>query len=160
MNEICKLTSEHINEMMGFSSLRKKELKEIMNSLGGHVNTYGWRDGDVLAGFVVAMNCHNSINVLHIEVREDYRREYIGSDLIDHLISKLSSKRNKIMSIVPNDNFGAHRFLKHNGLKMVTELGEFRIFEMSVITSALPKKEKTTVSEAVHNRIAKYFRAK
>ncbi len=160
MNEICKLNSEHINEMMGFSSLKKKELKEIMNSLGGHVNTYGWRDGEVLAGFVVAMNCHNAINVLHVEVREDYRREYIGSDLIDHLISKLSSKRRKIMSIVPSDNFGTHKFLKHNGLKLVTEIGDLRIFEMSVITSGLPKKEKPPVSEAVHNRIAKYFRAK
>lgn len=56
----------------------------------------------------------NRLELLSLAVKKKWRREQIGSRMIDKLLSKLHGKRNKIQTLVRETNLPALLFLKSN----------------------------------------------
>lgn len=72
-------------------------------------------NGEV-AGYVVYTLNKRELEIINLAVKREYRRCYIGSQIIEKLIGKLSSdRRNKIVSYVRESNLDAQLFFKFMG---------------------------------------------
>ncbi len=153
-----------LGEIMGFATCRRSEVQQQLHSRHSHV--IGWWDADVLAGFAIYDLTHSCLRLLHIEVREDYRREYIASDLISYIKDRLGWRRDKVTAVVGKDVSDAHACLENNGLLKKAMLGDFNIYEWKIPVEQAIKEYSFKynnyggVGKAVHNRIAKHFKFK
>ncbi len=74
--------------------------------------------GDAVVGYF-SYSLHKShVQLIRMAVAPNYRRDGIGTRMMDKLASKLHShKRNRLRVDVGDDNYGAHYFLKACGLE-------------------------------------------
>lgn len=83
---------------------------------------------DVLAGFIVySLKMRQSIEILNIAVAPEFRRQRIGTQLVDKLQRKLCwGKRSSLRLNVRETNVAAQCFLRENGFVCVETLhGEY-----------------------------------
>ena len=81
---------------------------------------------DQIVGFMIYELHKNRLHVLNFAVHPAFRRRGIGRQMIEKLISKLSSqRRNRIMLEVRETNLPAQLFFRELGLRAVAVLREF-----------------------------------
>jgi ribosomal-protein-alanine N-acetyltransferase len=88
----------------------------------GMVAEYGER----VVGFMIYELHKTRLHVLNFAVAPEYRRLAIGEQMIDKLVSKLSSQRRTRISLeVRETNLHAQLFFKHAGFRATAVLRDF-----------------------------------
>ena len=88
----------------------------------GMVAEYGER----VVGFMIYELHKTRLHVLNFAVAPEYRRLAIGEQMIDKLVSKLSSQRRTRISLeVRETNLNAQLFFKHAGFRATAVLRDF-----------------------------------
>ena len=73
-------------------------------------------DSNAVMGYVVYSTTRGSIEMLNLAVDPIARRMGIGSALVDHVIGKLSTRRQQVLVAVPSErNLAGHLFFRARG---------------------------------------------
>lgn len=81
---------------------------------------------DRVVGFMIYELHRNRLHVVNFAVHDAYRRQGIGRQMIDKLISKLSAqRRTRIMLEVRETNLAAQLFFRDCGFRAITVLRDF-----------------------------------
>lgn len=79
-----------------------------------------------VVGFMIYELHKNRLHILNFAVHPEFRRQNIGSSMVEKLVSKLSyQRRSRIMLEVRETNLPAQLFFKDLGFKAVSVLREF-----------------------------------
>jgi len=79
-----------------------------------------------IVGFMIYELRKKRIHVLNFAVHPDFRRENVGSRMVQRLVAKLSSQRHDcILLEVRESNLPAHIFFRENGFKQISVLRNF-----------------------------------
>jgi len=81
---------------------------------------------DRVVGFMIYELHKNQLHILNFAVAPEMRRNHVGQQMVDKLISKLSpQRRNKILLEVRETNLAAQVFFRQAGFRAVTVLRDF-----------------------------------
>jgi len=81
---------------------------------------------DRVVGFMIYELHKNQLHILNFAVSPELRRNHIGQQMVEKLISKLSpQRRNKILLEVRETNLAAQVFFRQAGFRAVTVLRDF-----------------------------------
>lgn len=81
-----------------------------------------------IVGFMVYELHRTRIHVLNFAVAPEFRRHWVGSQMIAKLIGKLSSqRRNRVVLAVRETNLAAQLFFRENGFRAVSILHDFYV---------------------------------
>lgn len=79
-----------------------------------------------VVGFMIYELHKNRLHILNFAVHPDFRRQEIGSSMVEKLVSKLSyQRRSRIMLEVRETNLSAQLFFKDLGFRAISVLREF-----------------------------------
>lgn len=79
--------------------------------------------GERVVGFMIYELHKTRLHILNFAVAEEFRRQGVGQQMVDKLVSKLSSqRRTRITLEVRETNLPAQLFFKANGFKATTVL--------------------------------------
>lgn len=92
-----------------------------------HIAEY---DNQVIGAMVVTLN-RTKIELVKIMVAPEFQRQLVGDLLIAKLRGKMNSTRNRITSVVPDDNLPAHLFLRAMGFVATAVEDDFYLFELT-----------------------------
>lgn len=82
--------------------------------------------GDLVVGFMIYELHKNRLHLLNFAVNPRFRRQGIGSAMIDKLTSKLSyERRNRIMLEIRETNLDGQLFFKSKGFRAISVLADF-----------------------------------
>lgn len=82
--------------------------------------------GERVVGFMIYELHKTRLHVLNFAVAPEYRRLNVGQQMIDKLVSKLSSQRRTRISLeVRETNLSAQLFFKQNGFRATAVLRDF-----------------------------------
>lgn len=82
--------------------------------------------GERVVGFMIYELHKTRLHVLNFAVAPEYRRMEVGQQMIDKLVSKLSSQRRTRISLeVRETNLAAQLFFKENGFRATAVLRDF-----------------------------------
>lgn len=82
--------------------------------------------GERVVGFMIYELHKTRLHVLNFAVAPEYRRTGVGQQMIDKLVSKLSSQRRTRISLeVRETNLPAQLFFKENGFRATAVLRDF-----------------------------------
>ncbi len=82
--------------------------------------------GDRIVGFMIYELHKSRLHVLNFAVAPDVRRQFIGQQMIQKLVSKLSSQRRTRISLeVRETNLPAQVFFRQNGFRATAVLRDF-----------------------------------
>jgi ribosomal-protein-alanine N-acetyltransferase len=81
---------------------------------------------DLVVGFMIYELHKNRLHILNFAVNERFRRQGVGTAMVDKLIGKLShERRNRIMLEIRDSNLGGQLFFKNQGFKAISVLRDF-----------------------------------
>ncbi len=81
---------------------------------------------EVVVGFMIYELHKNRLHILNFAVHSDYRRNHVGSSMVEKLVSKLSyQRRSRILLEVRETNLPAQLFFKQVGFQAVSVLRDF-----------------------------------
>ena len=81
---------------------------------------------EVVVGFMIYELHKNRLHILNFAVHSDYRRNNVGSSMVEKLVSKLSyQRRSRILLEVRETNLPAQLFFKNVGFQAVSVLRDF-----------------------------------
>ncbi len=81
---------------------------------------------EVVVGFMIYELHKNRLHILNFAVHSDYRRNNVGSSMVEKLVSKLSyQRRSRILLEVRETNLPAQLFFKKVGFQAVSVLRDF-----------------------------------
>jgi len=81
---------------------------------------------DMVVGFMIYELHKERLHILNFAVNERFRRQGVGTQMIDKLIGKLShDRRNRIMLEVRESNLDAQLFFKRLGFRAISVLRDF-----------------------------------
>lgn len=86
-------------------------------------------DGSRLLGHVIGYRERSSLCLLSLAVDYDYRRIRVGSTLLYWLAKNSAKKLKRMICMVPDDNLGAHLFLKAVGFKALEVVPDYFSFK-------------------------------
>lgn len=72
---------------------------------------------DEILGFVVYKLCKAKIAIANLAVHLEYRRQGVGTAIIDKLKGKLSQKRQRVQFLASEQNLGGQLFLRAQGFR-------------------------------------------
>lgn len=82
--------------------------------------------GERVVGFMIYELHKTRLHVLNFAVANEYRRMHVGQQMIEKLVSKLSSQRRTRISLeVRETNLAAQLFFKQNGFRATAVLRDF-----------------------------------
>lgn len=90
--------------------------------------------GERIVGFMVYELQKNRLDLIRMAVHPHWRKLDIGTQMVDKLVSKLSThRRDRIRADVPDDMYMAHAFLKRMGFEAhAIQRGEVYRFEYQI----------------------------
>ena len=86
---------------------------------------------DQVIGVMVVTLFKTKIELVKIMVKPGFQRQLVGDLLIAKLRGKMNPTRNRITTVVPDDNLGAHLFLRAMGFKATGIEDDFYLFELT-----------------------------
>lgn len=101
---------------------------------------------DKVVGFMVYELRKSGFHLMNVAVHSDYRRQRIGSQLLNRLACKLHSSRTRITINVPDSCDGAHVWLRENGYR-ATKVIHSRVADEYVFEFAAGKECKPALVE-------------
>jgi ribosomal-protein-alanine N-acetyltransferase len=79
--------------------------------------------GGRIVGFMIYELLKSELHVLNFAVHPEYRRQGVGSQMVDKLINKLSQQRRRVLSLeVRETNLAAQMFFRSRGILAVDVL--------------------------------------
>lgn len=124
--KIEKLTKENFNDVFNISkeqfennSWTDSQFKDCLKN--NNYITYVFYQNNKVASFLIAQNLIDSINLLLIGTKNEFKRKGLASILIEHLISEAKSKNIKLWLEVRKDNSPAINLYKKLGFKEIFE---------------------------------------
>lgn len=95
----------------------------------GNVFSYVILVNGVVVGYVFYALTSRYLNIINFSIHPEHRRFGFGSLLLDHLKTKLTSKRREIEVYVKETNLPAQLFLRKNFVKCYEIIGEIYVFK-------------------------------
>lgn len=84
-------------------------------------NTIGFvaEQNEIIIGYLIYALNKNNIEILNLAVKRDFRRNKVGTSLINKVKSKLIGNRNRSKACLIDSNLVGHLFLKSNNFKAI-----------------------------------------
>lgn len=110
------ITFNNIGVQVNDNFLALFNLKDIINS--GYENVFGYYIGNKLVGFIHISKLYENMDIINIVVDASYRRQGIGSKLLNFIISLFDDCKTILLEVNEN-NKDAIDLYKRNNFKVI-----------------------------------------